>query len=121
MLAGGARGGRSFRAERYFPWGGLISSTLTSHCAGGPGDWVIWAANSPHTAYGSGSRHLPGHPLACRLHQLVRRCGQACPRTVGEAGNMPAHRKIPGRRSVLASVAGLAVILGGGTALVLTS
>ena len=34
---------------------------------------------------------------------------------------MPAHRKIPRRRSLLASVAGLAVVLGGGMALVLTS
>jgi Glycosyl hydrolase family 12/Cellulose binding domain len=34
---------------------------------------------------------------------------------------MPSHRRIPSKRSLLASVAGLAVVLGGGTALALTS
>jgi hypothetical protein len=34
---------------------------------------------------------------------------------------MPAHRKIPTRRSLLASAAALAMVLGGGTALALTS
>ena len=34
---------------------------------------------------------------------------------------MPGHRRIPRKRSLLASVAGLALVLGGGTALALTS